>query len=90
MKPAATERVALDASDLGDFQVESMRLVVSVTVKARYRALGDYLNSLETIPVLVAVRNLSIRRDADSRTALLTASFDIETYSIRTENAKTQ
>ncbi len=90
MKPSRTVRAELGSVIPGDFEVESTKLTVSVTVKARYRALGDYLNSLESISVMVAVRNLSIRREKQSRSDVLIADFDIETYSLRTENAKTQ
>jgi Tfp pilus assembly protein PilO len=90
MKPSRTVHAELGAVLPGDFKVESTRLTVSVTVRARYRALGDYLKSLESISVMVAVRNLSIRRDKQSPSAVLIADFDIETYSLRTENAQTQ
>jgi Tfp pilus assembly protein PilO len=90
MNPSRTVRTELGSVIPGDFGVESTKLTVSVTVRARYRALGDYLNSLESIPVMVAVRNLSIQRDKQARSGVLIAGFDIETYSLRTENAQTQ
>jgi Tfp pilus assembly protein PilO len=89
MKPTAIERVELEGGALQEFQAESTRLVVSVTVEAGYHALGKYLESLESIPVLVAVRNLRITRK-EGAVVLVSASFDIETYSIRTDHAQAQ
>ncbi len=86
MTPRAIERFTLPPREGLEGGAEAARLVVHVVARARYRALGEYLEGLESIPILVAVRRLDLRR-VTGRGPVIRATFDIETYTLRVRDA---
>ncbi len=86
MTPRAVERFTLAPREGLEGGAEAARLVVHVVARARYRSLGEYLEGLESIPILVAVRHLDLRR-VTGRGPVIRATFDIETYTLRVHDA---
>ncbi len=83
MKPDKMEDAPITGD--GGISVRSRKLSINVRAQAGYRSFGEYFESLENIPILIAVRGLKIvKRDPGSR--LLDAEFLIETYALQDDN----
>jgi Tfp pilus assembly protein PilO len=87
LKPQKIDLVELPVDDQYGYQAETKRLYIVMRVKATYRDLGDYFEELETIPILVAVRGLKLKKENEA-SPLLLADFTIETYSIKAYEKK--
>lgn len=87
LKPRALSNTAQPAEGGSAEVVESKKLLIEMAVRARYRDLGGYFKDLESIPILVAVRKLRIKKE-DPRDDLLVAEFLIETYSLKSNEKK--
>ena len=88
MTPGGIERMSIQGTGPLQVNAEASHIEVTVVATARFRSLGEYLESLETIPILVAVRDLRVERASTS--SLIRATFKIETYSVRTLDAQAQ
>jgi len=86
MKPDKFERTVIPAQGPLQTDAESTRLVVRVTVRSRYRNLGEHLRSLENIPILIAVRDLKVFR-VSGKSPTVRATFQIETWTVKTRDA---
>lgn len=86
MTPGGIQRMSIQGTGPLQVNAEATHIHVEVVATARYRSLGEYLRSLEQIPILVAVRDLRVERAPNS--SLVRANFTIETYSVRTIDAQ--
>jgi Tfp pilus assembly protein PilO len=87
MKPQSLQAVESPIGDNSGLEVEVERLLIAMTVRARFRDLGDYFEALESIPILVSVRALKLEKERAESPTLL-ANFVIETFSIKAHESK--
>jgi Tfp pilus assembly protein PilO len=80
LRPEPVQPVPLAGSEAE--RVRVTKLSVRVVLRGTYRDLGEYFSDLETLPILVAIRGLSLQRD-DPRDRRIRAEFRIETYRVR-------
>lgn len=85
LKPMPQVEISLPPSE--GIDVQAKKIEIKVVVRAGYRELGSYLEDLEKIPVLVALRGLRIVKD-EPGSRLLRGEFVIETYLLRAYEKK--